>query len=104
MKKTPQLAFGLFHDLGEPRQFKCPPGRFPRTRLGSTELTPCHIEMSFASGIYSLKHFCLLVPVIVGVARKLLAEWGHRRICSKLYASAPGDRQGGFLAFALGGA
>ena len=70
----------------------------------STELTPCHIEMSFASGIYSLKHFCLLVPVIVGVARKLLAEWGHRRICSKSYASAPGDRQGGFLAFALGGA
>ena len=49
-------------------------GKISAKEARSNERTPFHIEISFASGIYSLNRFRLLLPVIIDVARNLLAE------------------------------
>ena len=48
--------------------------RFLRRETDSSALTPFHIEVSVAPGIYSFKHFRQFVSVIVEVARELLVE------------------------------
>ena len=41
------------------------------------------------------KHRYGVFRIIFGlIATKIGSKWGHCRICSKSYASAPGDRQG----------
>jgi hypothetical protein len=62
---------------------KFPPGKVSTNEASSNELTPSHIEMSFASGLCSLKHFCLLLAVIFGAARKLPGE--HTRASGEVF-------------------